>query len=549
MAESEYTFRLFAPNNNAANLIADFSDWKEIAMEKGKDGYFWTTQTLADGTYAYRFNIQSKSWFYNEDEWKSITDPYSTNVDQATQNSILRLKGGVQIVDEYEWQFNATDLPTNDKLVIYEMHVGDFSGGEEDGYTRGKYTDVIDKLDYLAELGVNALELMPLKVSPGDYSWGYSPIHYFSPDPNYGSTEQLKELIDRCHGLGIRVIVDGVYNHASTENALAQIDHDYWFRHDPKDPDRNWGPEFNYEYFDERFDKMPAREFIYDSIRFWIREYQIDGIRYDAANEINSFDALTGFVENTREMSSMKPFFNVAEYIPPSPKVTEPEGPMESCWNDSFMYAIVEYLTGGKIDLEQIKDAIDPARLGYKNLTSVVNYLANHDQNRLFLKLGENGILDDEAYLRAKLGALILMTSVGVPMIWMGEEFGEYVPMSEQSNKINWTLLENDKNKDLFNYYRTLIEIRKANPALRSPSINFFYEDADNGVIAFARSHDARTVVVLNLSDNDLANYSIPNFPADGSWREQTRQFDIEVSGNEVSLSLQRREGLIFVKS
>ncbi len=549
MSKSDYTFQLFAPNNNAANLIADFTDWKEIAMEKGVDGYFRVKQTLADGTYEYRFNIQSKSWFYNEDEWKSISDPYSTNIDPATQNSILSLKEGVKIVDEYEWLFNATDLPSNDKLVIYEMHVGDFSGGEEDGYTRGKYNDVIDKLDYLSELGVNALELMPLKVSPGDYSWGYSPIHYFSPDPNYGSTEELKELIDKCHGLGIRVIVDGVYNHASTENALAQIDHDYWFRHDPKNPDRNWGPEFNYEYLDERFDKMPAREFIYDSIRFWIKEYQIDGIRYDAANEINSFDALTGFVKNTREMSSMKPFFNVAEYIPPSPEVTEPNGPMESCWNDSFMYAVVGYLTGEGFDLEQIKNAIDPTRLGYKNVTSVVNYLANHDQNRLFLKLGDNGILDEEAYLRAKLGALILMTAVGVPMIWMGEEFGEYVPMSAHSNKINWTLLENDKNKDLFNYYRSLIELRKTNAAFLSPTVTFFHEDVDNGVIAFTRDRDGQTVVVvLNLSDTDLADYSVPNFPADRAWREWTKHYDVEVSNGVLALFLARREGLIFVK-
>ena len=550
MSKSEYTFQLFAPNNKAANLIADFLDWKEIPMKKGGDGYFRTTQTLADGVYQYRFNIQSKSWFYEPDEWKGINDPYATDIDPTTQNSILRLKNGEKIVDEYAWQFNGIDLPTNDKLVIYEMHIGDFSGGENDVYPRGKYADVIDKLDYLAELGVNALELMPLKESPGDFHWGYSPAHYFSPDANYGTTAELKELIDRCHGMGIRVIVDGVYNHSNTEIALTQIDHDYWFRHDPKNPDRNWGPEFNYEYLDERFNKMPAREFIYDSIRFWIREYQIDGIRYDAANEINSFDALAGFVGNTREMASMKPFFNVAEYIPPSPDVIEPDGPMESCWNDSFMYAVVDYLTGESFDLEQIKNAIDPTRLGYKKLTSVVNYLANHDQNRLFHKLGENGILDDEAYLRAKLGALLLMTALGIPMIWMGEEFGEYVRMSEQSNKINWTLLENEKNKDLFNYYRRLIELRKTNSALQSETIDFFHEDADNGVIAFARRRDEQTViVVLNLSDNDLTDYSIPYFPADGPWHDWLNQFEIEISGNHLTLPLARRAGLIFVKS
>ena len=120
-------------------------------------------------------------------------------------------------------------------------------------------------------------------------------------------------------------------------------------------------------------------------------------------------------------MAEMKPFFTVAEYIPPTPEVTEPSGPVESCWNDSFMYAMLEYLGGEELDIERIKFLIDPRRMGYAGTTSTVNYLANHDQNRLFRKLGEKGILDDELYTRTKLGALILMTSIGIPMIWMGE--------------------------------------------------------------------------------------------------------------------------------
>ena len=549
--KSEYTFQLFAPYNNSVELIADFNDWQPISMEKGDDGVFRTIQKLADGEYFYKFNVQSKSWFYEADEWKTITDPYATNVDPETQNSILKIVNGVKVVDEYVWRHDDTPLPTNNEIIIYEMHVGDFSGGEADGYKRGRYTDVIAKLDYLADLGVNALELMPLKESPGDFNWGYSPIHYFSPDSAYGTTEQLKELVDKCHALGIRIIVDGVYNHASTDIALAQIDHDYWFRHEGKNPEQNWGPEFDYEKNDEKFGVMPARAFIYDSIRFWINEYQIDGIRFDAAKQLNSYDALRDFVKFSREMSSMKPFFTVAEYIPPSPEITEPQGPVESCWNDAFMYILLEYLTGGEADFERLKDAIDAKRLGYANATSVTNYLANHDQNRLFLKLGEKGILDAEAYKRAKLGALILLTAVGVPMIWMGEEFGEYVPMSEQSNKINWTLLENQANKDLFEYYKILIQLRKENSAFSTANVEFFHEDHQNCVLAFQRFDDAGNVVVvvLNLSDDDLENYELPNFPADGNWHEWTKNYDTEVVENSTTFTLPRREGLVFVKS
>ena len=529
--------------------MGDFSAWKGMPMRKGDDGYFRLDRKLADGIYQYRFNIQSKSWFNRENEWKTITDPYATNVDPETQNSILKIKNGRKVVDEYVWKSDGTPLAENDGIVIYEMHVGDFSGGEEDVFTRGKYTDVIAKLDYLADLGVNALELMPLKSNPGDFNWGYSPMHYFTPEENFGTTEQLKELIDKCHGLGIRVIVDGVYNHASTENALAQIDHDYWFRREGKNPEQNWGPEFDYKFWDTKLEINPALRFTGDSLRFWIFEYRIDGIRFDAAKQIDSFDALAGFVAAAREMSNMKPFFTVAEYIPPSPEITEPVGPVESCWNDSFMHAVVEYLGGEAPDFEKLKNAIDPTRLGFQNVTSVTNYLANHDQNRLFRKLGEKGILDEELYLRAKLGALILMTAVGVPMIWMGEEFGEYARLSEQTNKIDWTLLENDANKDLFNYYKRLINLRTTHDAFRAVNIEFFHEDADSGVLAFHRFDAGNSVVVvMNLSDDDLENYEISDFPLNGICREWTKAHEVEVVSNRLETNLSRREGLVFVK-
>ena len=197
-----------------------------------------------------------------------------------------------------------------------------------------------------------------------------------------------------------------------------------------------------------------------------------------------------------------------------------------------------------------MKDAIDPQRLGYAGATSVTNYLANHDQNRLMLKLGEKEIMDAEAFRRARLGALILLTAVGVPMIWMGEEFGEYVPMSEQSNKINWTLLENDENKNLFEYYKTLTKLRKTNPAFHTPNVGFFHDDADNGVLGFQRFDDKGNVavVILNLSDNDLENYTIENFPAGEKWHEWTKDYDTEITKNALTVSLPHREGLIFIK-
>lgn len=548
--KNEIIFSLFAPNNNSANLIGDFSDWKTIRMEKGDDGFFRTAVALADGTYRYKFNIQSKSWFYEEDEWKTINDPYATDVDMETNNSILRVKNGHKVVDDYEWKPDLVPLPNNSQIIIYEMHVGDFSGGENDPFERGKYTNVVEKLNYLAELGVNAIELMPLKESPGEHNWGYSPIHYFSPDSAYGTTEQLKELVDSCHALGIRVIVDGVYNHASTDNPLIQIDHDYWFHHDPKDPDENWGPEFNYETFDGKHNTYPARKFILDSMRFWINEYHIDGVRYDAARQLGNFEAMRDFVEMSREAASMKPFLNVAEYIPTNPVITAPNGPMDSCWNDSFMFIVIGLLKGGNLDLEQIKNAIDCKRMGFAHTVSVVNYLSNHDQNRLMKILGENGIMGKEAYKRAKFGAAILFTAVGIPMIWMGEEFGEYAELKTDKNKINWQLLETPENKELFEHYKTLITLRKTHSAFQTANVSFFQADADNGVLCFLRYADDGDLVavILNLSGDDLKNYTVNNFPENGEWHEWTKDYDSSVEQNKLDVSLKGFEALIFVK-
>ncbi|MEO6590317.1 MAG: alpha-amylase, partial [Pyrinomonadaceae bacterium] len=139
MEKHEYIFELFAPYNNEAKLIGDFNDWREISMRKSDDGYFRATVEVADGVYQYRFNVQSKSWFYPENDWKTVTDPYATEVDSETQNSILKIKNGAKIIDEFEWKNNNTPLAENNKIVIYEMHIGDFSGGEHDPFERGKY--------------------------------------------------------------------------------------------------------------------------------------------------------------------------------------------------------------------------------------------------------------------------------------------------------------------------------------------------------------------------------------------------------------------------
>ncbi|MCU0544337.1 MAG: alpha-amylase family glycosyl hydrolase [Oscillatoriaceae cyanobacterium Prado104] len=542
-------FNLFAPYNEGAALIGSFSNWEEIPMQKGEDGYFRTKVDLEDGVYQYKFKVRSKSWFLEPDAWVEIVDPYATDIDDPTQNGTIRIKDGDRIVDTYVWQHDDKPLPTDRELVIYEMHVADFSGGEADPHARGKYEHVVEKLDYLVELGVNAIELMPLKEYPGDYSWGYNPRYFFAAESSYGTTEGLKKLIDECHARGIRIIIDGIYNHSEASSPLTQIDHDYWYHHAPRDPDNNWGPEFNYELYDEKLGTYPARKFIGDTVRYWIQEFHIDGIRFDAARQIANYDFMHWIVQEAKNAAGPKPFYTVAEHIPETTSITNIDGPMDGCWHDSFYHCILEHICGDTFDLERLKEVIDCKRQGFLGATNVVNYLSNHDHDRVMTELGNRGILDEAAFKRAKLGAVLLMTAVGVPLIWMGEEFGEYKGKTIEQAKIDWTVLANDSNKNLWEYYKGLIHLRKNNQALYTENIDFFHEDPDSKVFAYTRWNDegSRVVVVANLSDNYLAGYSVPHFPANGTWHEWTGDYDVESGDDNILIDLPEYEAKVFV--
>lgn len=542
-------FKLFAPYNEGAAVIGSFSDWQDVPMQKGEDGFFRTTVELEDGVYQYKFRVQSKSWFFEPDQWVEIVDPYVTDIDDPTQNGVIRIKDGEPIVDTYVWKHDDKPLPADHELVIYEVHVADFSGGEDDPKPRGQYKHVIEKLDYLCELGINAIELMPVKEYPGDYSWGYNPRYFFATESSYGTTADLKHLIDECHARGIRVLMDGIYNHSEASSPLTQIDHDYWYHHEPRDPENNWGPEFNYELYDEALDTYPARRFIGDTVRFWIEEYHIDGIRYDAARQIANYDFMHWIVQEAKQTAGAKPFYNVAEHIPETTSITNVDGPMDGCWHDSFYHCVLEHICGDTLDFERLKDVLDAKRQGFLGATNVVNYLSNHDHNRIMADLGDRGILDEAAFKRVKLGAALLMTAMGVPLIWMGQEFGESKYKTIEPNKLDWTLLGNDLNRGLFEYYKGLIALRKANHALYTANIDFFHEDPESGVLAYVRWNDegSRVVVVANLSDNYLAGYRVPNFPADGTWHEWTGNYDIEAGDQNILIDLPEYEAKVLV--
>ncbi|MEH2144876.1 alpha-amylase family glycosyl hydrolase [Nostoc sp.] len=548
-------FTLFAPRNKGAALIGSFSEWKEIPMEKSEDGYFRTQVKLEDGIYGYKFRIQTKNSNFALDEWVDVIDPNATDVNETEKFSMVQIKNGQRIIDTYVWQHDEKPLPDNRELVIYEMHVADFTGDEVGLDKRGKYLGIIAKLDYLVELGVNAIELMPVNEYPGNYSWGYKVRHFFATESSYGSTEDLKRLIDECHARGIRVFMDGIYNHTDEECPLMLIDRNYWYyehMHYPEDPDNYWGPEFNYDNYDKKLDVKPAWKYVGDVVQFFIQEYHIDGIRFDAVRQLANFEFLDWLAQQGKNHAAPKQFYNIAEHIPDTKTVVKPDGPLDGCWHESFRYFIVPYICGETFEIEQLKQILDPKQQGYAIATNVINYLATHDRERLLRELGDRGIFDADAFQRAKLAAVLLMTAMGIPMLWMGEEFGEYQLKSEdvtKPQKINWSLLSGDQNRDLFKYYQKLIALRKQNFALQSDNIKFFYENTDDKVLAYTRwdEQNSRVVVVANFSDQNLTKYQIPNFPTAEYWQDWFLKREVEVGKDGLITDLPSYTAKIFV--
>ena len=544
---SSIEFKLFAPYNEKATLKGCFSEWSEISMQQDEQGYFRTWVDLEDGVYQYKFRVQSQSHFLEPDEWIEVSDPYATDIDDASQNSVVRIKDGKKIIDTYAWQHDDKPLPGNDELVIYELFVGGFSGGESDKKERGRFEDVIDKLDYLSELGINAVELMPIQEYPGNKYWGYNPRYYFAVESSYGSSEDLKRLIDECHGRGMRVLMDCIFNHTDPEMPLAQINFDYWFTREATDPEYNWGPEFDYDRYDEKLDLKPAWEFVGDVVRFWIEEYHIDGIRYDAGKQIANRDFMSWISQQAKQAAAMKPFFNTVEYIPEDPDMAGYGKPMDACWHESFYQQVLKHICGDEFDLKALKETIDCQQQGYQGATSVINYISCHDHKYTMAELGDRAIFADEAFKRAKLGAVLIMTAVGVPLVWMGNEFGEYNP--EEEIAIDWTLLKNDSNQNLRGYYQGLIALRKDNHALRTSNIDFFHEDTESKVLAYTRWNDegSRLVVVINFSGDFLQDYAIEHFPRDGAWHEWTKDYQVEAKAAKLVIDLGGYEAQVFL--
>jgi 1,4-alpha-glucan branching enzyme len=231
------------------------------------------------------------------------------------------------------------------------------------------------------------------------------------------------------------------------------------------------------------------------------------------------------------------------------PEFVAADGPMDGCWNESFRIFARENLGGNTFDIEKLKQVLDAKQQGYQKTTNVINYLVSQDRHDWLAAASFRTLDPEAAFKRAKLGAVLLVTALGIPMLWMGEEFGESTRETpNQPNKLQWSLFKNQPNHQLLAYYKHMILLREKVPALYTENIEFFHENAETKVLAYYRWSDegTRAVVVANFLDTYLSGNSIPNFPA-GTWQELMYNKILEFGEEGFKFVLPELSGQVFV--
>ncbi len=549
---------LFAPYNERVDVLGTFTNWDPLPMKKSTDGWWRASIDLPDGDHEYRFRVQSLSETLRG-KLVEIFDPYAPEVtNDGRDNSVLRMRGGRRVWTQYKWRHDDVPLPDNRDLIIYEMLVADFAGTTD---RAGRFDDVVHRLDDLKDLGINCIELMPVKFFSGK-GWGYNLKSLFAVANVYGTPDDLCRLIDECHKRGMRVLVDGVYNHADAGSPLAQIDHDYWYyQQNPDPPQMRWGPKFNFQHFDEHLNVFPARKYVLESIHFWVEKFHIDGIRFDATRAIGNFDAMKEMSDaGFKQIDGRKPFLTVAEHVPEDPSISGyPNGPMVAAWRFSLAAKFRAVLTAREDDGQSPDDfegflkALDLSANGYVNGNRCVNYIVSHDHDRLMQVLGsKGGIFDDAAFARVRLGMGLLAMMPGIPMIWMGQEFGAAAEKCLEPRPLDWSLLRNERNRNLRNHVRMLFRLRQGMPALRGDAFEICMKDGARRIFAFKRwnSEGNVIVVVANMKHEMSGEFVVENCGLeDGVWHEATNNFDYTVVDGRIKETLGPSEVKIFVKN
>lgn len=508
--EGGYAFRVWAPHADAVSVVGDFNGWDDAAhrLEPEGDGHWYAEVAGAQMWQEYQYLLT-----VGEARLLRI-DPRALAVTNSAGNGQLYDHGA------FDWQGDDFAPPHLHELVIYETHIGSFAATEHGG--PADLADVAGKLGYLSQLGVNAIQLMPVMEFAGDRSWGYNPAHVFSVESTYGGPEALKGFVREAHRHGLAVIIDVVYNHFGPSD-LSLWQFDGWSEN---------GKGGIYFYNDHRsatpwgdtrpdYGRPEVRDLILDNARMWLRDYHADGLRLDMTPYMRRVDGTHGddIPEGWAVMRQVGELVRnefpgrvvIAEDMHHDPAVTatEPGGAaMHAQWDDLFVHPVRQAITVAS-DADRSITAVAQAVLHeYQHPFDRVIYTESHDEvsngkARITSEVTGDNPTGWNAQKRATLGAALVLTAPGIPMLFQGQEFLEdewfrdSVPLDWERA---WAF------RDITQMFRDLIRMRRNadgdTRGLAGEHTTVVAIDEDVNLLAYVRAtgDGHRVLVALNLS-------------------------------------------------
>lgn len=537
------SFLVRTPAADAVYLAGSVNDWASAdpayAFALDPDGLTWRLGLdLPAGLTTYKFVLHAGG----ELTW--LTDP------RALEVLPDGIHGSPAMWNAVRGRVVAAPRPLpqpldRTRLVIYEVSLNDLSAGGSFVGAIGALTSGAD----LVDLGVNAVELMPV-TAPAYNGWGYDPVLYFAPNPSFGYPSHLAALVDQCHANGIAVILDMVLNHAAGDCVLRQLDDFAGERRYTTDEPNAWGlVELNWT-------QDALRSHILAACLHWIETYGVDGFRLDYVGG----EPYSTWVWLRSQLLARHPdLLMIAEdfrYPAEGNSVTNGYdaqwgGNHTDAWGgggNNFDQVMVTALTErGFAWRGETVPTVGAFGTEYRNMWAVANvvsgnsqyagpvpgdgfsdvkYLESHDENRLVWAVDTYGAAGAQAVgglRKAHLGAVVLMTSVGIPMLYNGQEIGadEYRPQIPTIQKIDWTAGD----ADLRSAYKHLIRLRLTHPALGTENVFFQWRDGivdqEERTVVYWRgptgtAANASLVVAANFDHLDHG-LTVP-FPAPGPW-------------------------------
>lgn len=534
-------FRIYAPYRKTVEVELNNGKTK-FNLNLDKDGY-WTgsCNRLPEG---------SLYWIILDGE-RSYPDP-------ASKYQPFGVHSGSMIVNPKKGDLTNWHGVKMEDAVIYEMHLGTFT-------KEGTIKAAEAKLQYLADLGINVIELMPIGEFPGNYDWGYDGVFIYALESSYGTYEDLRKFLNKAHELGIAVINDVVYNHFGPEGNYTGFYAQY-----TKDADTPWGSAINYD----SKDCSGVREFFLGNVEWWLRDIGFDGFRLDAWSMI--LDCSESRIQ--REICDLahkigkeenREILMIAEHLRNDKNVTSAEDNGDACdsqWVDDFGLSIRAFLTPDSNDRlfksfapNPFKDIItslkqtyvlDGSRFNYAiedysgtkpegvKPHQCVIYIQDHDM--IGNRVKGDRFISSAGRDKTLLAAVTLFSSKNIPLIFMGEEYGETNPFlffesfsdpwlieavregrkkewqfskieprdshdveTFNDSRLDWDKLSNDENRQILSVYQNLIKLKK------SKVIGYTGEDS-----IYEVENDENTIVINNGRSRVLLNFSsaVKNF-------------------------------------